>query len=87
MHAPSQCYRTDSTCANAANPLDRYIVTYGLGIYILNLGIGFLSPAADPAADGHARVCMCVCLCVYFYIYPANVGAHACMCASCTRVY
>mmetsp|Transcript_33846 Transcript_33846/g.67714 ORF Transcript_33846/g.67714 Transcript_33846/m.67714 type:complete len:196 (-) Transcript_33846:135-722(-) len=28
-----------------------YIVTYGLGIYILNLGIGFLSPAADPAAD------------------------------------
>jgi len=29
-----------------------YIVTYGLGIYILNLGIGFLSPAADPAADG-----------------------------------
>ena len=86
MHAPSQCYRTDSTCANAANPLDRYIVTYGLGIYILNLGIGFLSPAADPAADGHARVCMCVCLCVYFYIYPANVGAHACMRASCTRV-
>jgi hypothetical protein len=29
-----------------------YIVTYGLGIYILNLGIGFLSPAADPATDG-----------------------------------
>lgn len=24
----------------------------GLGIYILNLGIGFLSPAADPSADG-----------------------------------
>jgi len=29
-----------------------YIVTYGLGIYILNLGIGFLSPATDPGADG-----------------------------------
>mmetsp|Transcript_69910 Transcript_69910/g.145760 ORF Transcript_69910/g.145760 Transcript_69910/m.145760 type:complete len:195 (+) Transcript_69910:175-759(+) len=29
-----------------------YIVTYGLGIYILNLGIGFLSPASDPATDG-----------------------------------
>mmetsp|Transcript_46261 Transcript_46261/g.110260 ORF Transcript_46261/g.110260 Transcript_46261/m.110260 type:complete len:195 (-) Transcript_46261:145-729(-) len=29
-----------------------YIVTYGLGIYVLNLGIGFLSPAADPASDG-----------------------------------
>ncbi|EKX47800.1 hypothetical protein GUITHDRAFT_151968 [Guillardia theta CCMP2712] len=29
-----------------------YIVTYGLGIYILNLGIGFLSPASDPSADG-----------------------------------
>eukprot|EP00761_Pharyngomonas_kirbyi_P011064 gb/GECH01011088.1/.p1 GENE.gb/GECH01011088.1/~~gb/GECH01011088.1/.p1 ORF type:complete len:192 (+),score=25.56 gb/GECH01011088.1/:1-576(+) len=26
-----------------------YIVTYGLGIYILNLLIGFLSPQADPA--------------------------------------
>mmetsp|Transcript_4202 Transcript_4202/g.6631 ORF Transcript_4202/g.6631 Transcript_4202/m.6631 type:complete len:191 (-) Transcript_4202:155-727(-) len=29
-----------------------YIVTYGLGIYILNLGIGFLSPVTDPSADG-----------------------------------
>lgn len=33
-----------------------YIVTYGLGIYILNLLIGFLSPQVDPAiadaADG-----------------------------------
>ena len=25
-----------------------YIVTYALGIYILNLIIGFLSPAIDP---------------------------------------
>ena len=30
-----------------------YIVTYGLGIYNLNLTIGFLSPARDPAGgDG-----------------------------------
>jgi hypothetical protein len=31
-----------------------YIITYGLGIYILNLLIGFLSPRIDPefaAAD------------------------------------
>ncbi|XP_006645429.2 protein RER1A [Oryza brachyantha] len=35
-----------------------YIVTYGLGIYLLNLLIGFLSPMVDPeaqaAADGPA---------------------------------
>merc|ERR1719203_1577359 len=29
-----------------------YIVTYGLGIYLLNLLIGFLSPAVDPESDG-----------------------------------
>ena len=29
-----------------------YIVTYGLGIYNLNLIIGFLSPQVDPATDG-----------------------------------
>eukprot|EP00443_Scrippsiella_acuminata_P033069 CAMPEP_0115285540 /NCGR_PEP_ID=MMETSP0270-20121206/61481_1 /TAXON_ID=71861 /ORGANISM="Scrippsiella trochoidea, Strain CCMP3099" /LENGTH=192 /DNA_ID=CAMNT_0002702561 /DNA_START=38 /DNA_END=616 /DNA_ORIENTATION=+ len=29
-----------------------YIVTYGLGIYMLNLLIGFLSPAVDPDTDG-----------------------------------
>jgi len=29
-----------------------YIITYGLGIYILNLLIGFLSPQADPESDG-----------------------------------
>jgi type IV secretory pathway TrbD component len=29
-----------------------YIVSYGLGIYFLNLSIGFLSPVADPAVDG-----------------------------------
>mmetsp|Transcript_32113 Transcript_32113/g.81479 ORF Transcript_32113/g.81479 Transcript_32113/m.81479 type:complete len:191 (-) Transcript_32113:152-724(-) len=28
-----------------------YIVTYGLGIYVLNLLIGFLSPAVDPEED------------------------------------
>ncbi|PWA63663.1 Retrieval of early ER protein Rer1 [Artemisia annua] len=28
-----------------------YIVTYGLGIYILNLLIGFLSPLVDPEVD------------------------------------
>ena len=28
-----------------------YIVTYGLGIYLLNLFIGFLSPQIDPEAD------------------------------------
>eukprot|EP00227_Mantoniella_beaufortii_P005762 CAMPEP_0197615340 /NCGR_PEP_ID=MMETSP1326-20131121/59980_1 /TAXON_ID=1155430 /ORGANISM="Genus nov. species nov., Strain RCC2288" /LENGTH=180 /DNA_ID=CAMNT_0043184221 /DNA_START=196 /DNA_END=738 /DNA_ORIENTATION=+ len=29
-----------------------YIVTYGLGIYNLNLVIGFLSPQMDPESDG-----------------------------------
>lgn len=29
-----------------------YIVSYGLGIYILNLLIGFLSPLADPEMGG-----------------------------------
>ena len=28
-----------------------YIVSYGLGIYMLHLGIGFLSPASDPATE------------------------------------
>lgn len=28
-----------------------YIVTYGLGIYILNLLIGFLSPLVDPEVE------------------------------------
>ena len=28
-----------------------FIVTYGLGIYLLNLFIGFLSPAVDPDED------------------------------------
>ncbi|EOD36677.1 hypothetical protein EMIHUDRAFT_70641 [Emiliania huxleyi CCMP1516] len=29
-----------------------YIITYGLGIYALNLLIGFLSPATDPETEG-----------------------------------
>jgi len=29
-----------------------YIVSYGLGIYLLNLFIGFLSPQMDPETDG-----------------------------------
>ncbi|KAJ7536280.1 hypothetical protein O6H91_12G063100 [Diphasiastrum complanatum] len=29
-----------------------YIITYGLGIYILNLLIGFLSPQVDPESEG-----------------------------------
>ncbi|KAG0461036.1 hypothetical protein HPP92_021333 [Vanilla planifolia] len=29
-----------------------YIVTYGLGIYLLNLLIGFLSPIVDPEIEG-----------------------------------
>jgi len=29
-----------------------YIITYGLGIYVLNLLIGFLSPQADPETEG-----------------------------------
>jgi hypothetical protein len=29
-----------------------FIVTYGLGIFMLNNFIGFLSPQADPAGDG-----------------------------------
>ena len=31
-----------------------YIVTYGLGIYLLNLLIGFLSPQVDPEGEGPA---------------------------------
>ena len=31
-----------------------YIVTYGLGIYNLNLLIGFISPQVDPETDGPA---------------------------------
>eukprot|EP00252_Welwitschia_mirabilis_P004688 TRINITY_DN1498_c0_g1_i2.p1 TRINITY_DN1498_c0_g1~~TRINITY_DN1498_c0_g1_i2.p1 ORF type:complete len:192 (+),score=9.81 TRINITY_DN1498_c0_g1_i2:383-958(+) len=31
-----------------------YIVAYGLGIYLLNLLIGFLSPQADPEIEGPA---------------------------------
>ncbi|KAG0555838.1 hypothetical protein M758_11G006100 [Ceratodon purpureus] len=31
-----------------------YIVTYGLGIYLLNLLIGFLSPQVDPESEGPA---------------------------------
>ena len=31
-----------------------YIVTYGLGIYLLNLLIGFLSPRVDPESEGPA---------------------------------
>ncbi|CAL5329064.1 unnamed protein product [Camellia sinensis] len=31
-----------------------YIITYGLGIYILNLLIGFLSPLVDPEVDHHS---------------------------------
>ncbi|XP_078428547.1 protein RER1B-like [Wolffia australiana] len=30
-----------------------YIVTYGLGIYIINLLIGFLSPLVDPETEVH----------------------------------
>ena len=29
-----------------------FIVTYGLGIYLLNLFIGFLSPSIDPEMEG-----------------------------------
>ena len=29
-----------------------YIITYGLGIYVLNLLIGFLSPQMDPETEG-----------------------------------
>jgi len=29
-----------------------YIITYGLGIYVLNLLIGFLSPQSDPESEG-----------------------------------
>lgn len=33
-----------------------YIVTYGLGIYLLNLVIGFLSPAVDPDSEDGAAL-------------------------------
>eukprot|EP00291_Cryptomonas_curvata_P013296 CAMPEP_0172179532 /NCGR_PEP_ID=MMETSP1050-20130122/16675_1 /TAXON_ID=233186 /ORGANISM="Cryptomonas curvata, Strain CCAP979/52" /LENGTH=182 /DNA_ID=CAMNT_0012852435 /DNA_START=156 /DNA_END=704 /DNA_ORIENTATION=+ len=39
-------------CIRVYNISGWYIVSYGLGIYMLNLGIGFLSPAADPAVEG-----------------------------------
>ena len=32
-----------------------YIITYGLGIYVLNLLIGFLSPQSDPETEGPVR--------------------------------
>ena len=32
-----------------------YIITYGLGIYVLNLLIGFLSPQSDPESEGPVR--------------------------------
>ena len=32
-----------------------YIITYGLGIYVLNLLIGFLSPQTDPETEGPVR--------------------------------
>jgi hypothetical protein len=38
-----------------------YIVTYGLGIYILNLLIAFLSPKIDPALaelDSNGELCI-----------------------------
>merc|ERR1712065_89147 len=31
-----------------------YIVTYALGLYVLNLLIGFLSPLTDPEVEGPA---------------------------------
>ena len=37
---------------HAREALSRGGLLSGLGIYILNLGIGFLSPAGDPSADG-----------------------------------
>ncbi|CAN1225552.1 Protein RER1A [Linum perenne] len=30
-----------------------YVISYGLGIYILNLLIGFLSPKVDPELEPH----------------------------------
>ena len=33
-----------------------YIITYGLGIYVLNLLIGFLSPQSDPETEGPVRL-------------------------------
>lgn len=59
---PNPVYRWLGTLAVAAIHVLRvyyvqgfYIVSYGLGIYILNLLIGFLSPKVDPeleALDG-----------------------------------
>ena len=36
-----------------------YIITYGLGIYVLNLLIGFLSPQSDPESEGPVRTRAC----------------------------
>ncbi|XP_024361457.1 protein RER1A [Physcomitrium patens] len=41
-------------CLRAYYVMGFYIVTYGLGIYLLNLLIGFLSPQVDPESEGPA---------------------------------
>lgn len=56
---PFYGYRWLGTCVAALIYVIRvyyirgfYIVTYGLGIYLLNLLIGFLSPQVDPESEG-----------------------------------
>jgi len=49
----------------------------GLGIYVLNLCIGFLSPAGDPGTDGSRECCICIYAhaCILTYVYM-----HTCAC-------
>ena len=49
--AAAEC-RQELTAAPAVRWTGWYIITYGLGIYVLNLLIGFLSPQADPESEG-----------------------------------
>lgn len=48
-----------STVPHAGRAQGFYIVTYGLGIYLLNLLIAFLSPQVDPAQEELNRVRWC----------------------------
>ena len=51
--APAACARAGSRTQRRVGRLAGwYIITYGLGIYVLNLLIGFLSPQLDPETEG-----------------------------------
>lgn len=49
---PRRTLPAPPTCAPSLLMTGWYIITYGLGIYVLNLLIGFLSPQLDPETEG-----------------------------------